>query len=552
MINIIKLRKDLLPKPPTCKGCPLFGDGFGFSRTRGEGKEKILIFGEALGEEEELAGIAFVGKTGSFLSRIISRTIDPETNLPLSIDRDFWVRNTVMCRPPNNDLAPYEKEAVEKCRRYALEAIEELKPRVIVAVGGVALKALTGRPEGIDTLRGYVFRGPKGLPVIGTYHPSYLIRGKVHLSRVVKLDLLKAVQVARHGLPERVTRYTLNPSPFDLLRFVEDYETALAGTPDLPLAFDIETPYVKKAEKDEDPYNFSIEDDESFTILRISFSFKEGEAITFQWREPFISLAVRLLSSPGPKIAFNGLNFDVPRLEANNCPIEGDFIDVMHEWKCLESALPMSLRFVVSVLLPDAEPWKLEVREKPEFYSASDSDLLLRAHNKIRAKLEAEGRWNMFLRHFVRCGTVLKRMSRRGIRVDKERRQAARETIEAWLKERERAVQKVVPIDLCPRKTFMLPLETLEKKGYKREQLLLVDDRVEELKKGWRLSEEGYLERIPKEKKPRAARAVKEKSPRSSSGSTKRGKKTASSSKDETSQSAMSASGSSSQREREG
>lgn len=508
----------MLVKPSNCLGCPIYGTGFGFSKIRGSGEERVLLVGEALGEDEEKVGLPFVGKTGQLLERIIYRTHDPEKSRPLSMDRDFWITNTIHCRPPQNKLVGeiYEQAALERCRQYLAREVKERAPAVILAVGGTAMRAATGL-EGIDRLRGYVFKSEWGTPVIGTYHPSYLIRGKIHLARVCQFDILKAIQVARHGIPERLYKYTLRPTPEDAYRYLEDYRKALLGNPGVVLAFDIETPWGTVGEKDEDIWDAQIEDDESYRILRISFSFAEHTAITMPWMEPFISVARALLSSSGPKTVWNG-NFDVPRLTANDAPVEGEIIDAMHAWKCLEPALPMGLKFVATVLCPDVEAWRLKSTSDPEYYSAADSDILLRCHNKIRAKLEKDGKWEMFQKHFVQLGQVLTLMSRRGVAVDRDARDQARLKLEKMIQVLESKAQGLVSDSLKKKKVFKLNWPTLEKKGYKREDLVLVDDQIPSLKKGWMVGPEGFLVKSPKE--PSVKRARKKKDPSSSSGST--------------------------------
>jgi uracil-DNA glycosylase family 4 len=527
----VSIRKKL-PKRPECRVCPLFGDGTGFSNLRGKGKEKVLLVGEALGKEEEEAGIAFVGKTGQFLQRVIARIRDPHTGRQFNLDEDFWVTNVVRCRPPNNELlgAWYEDVAIANCRKYLEETISQVRPKAIVAVGAIAHKALVGifrdykgKEIGIDQLRGFIFDGPDRIPTIGIYHPSFIVRGNFHLTRTLQLDILKAVEVARYGRPKRPTTYVLFPSAANATHFVEEYEAALAKNPDLELAFDIETPYTDDEEKDEDPYEIAIEDDASYEVLRISFAFKEDDAITMPWVEPFISLAKRLLRSKGTKVSFNGLAYDIPRLEASGVEMGGYQIDAMHMWKCYEPAFPMSLRFVVSLLLPDAIQWKILRDQGEEVYSCKDSDYLLRVYLKIKAALIAQGRWEMFHRLFVECTTVLRRMSRRGVKVDKEERQKAREVIDQWIVEKEAEIQPLVPDPLRPRKIFKLSLETLQKKGYKREDFVLVPDQVESLPKGKILNEELLIVSSPKPpKKPKTVKvaAPKARRKRSSSDST--------------------------------
>lgn len=499
----------MLVKPSSCLGCVLYGTGFGFSKIRGSGEEKVLLVGEALGEEEEKVGLPFIGKTGQLLERIIYRTLDPEKSRPLNMERDFWITNTVRCRPPQNNLVGefYEKEAISRCRHFLSSSIKEHSPKAILAVGGTAFRAATGY-EGIDRLRGYTFPSEWGIPVIGTYHPSYLIRGKIHLAKVVQFDILKAIQVARHGVPPRKYSYILHPTPSDAADFQKRYYESLRRDPNTTLAFDIETPWGTIGEKDEDVWDAQIEDDESYRILRISFSFEEHSAITMPWMEPYISVAKALLASSGPKTVWNG-NFDVPRLVANDAPVEGEVIDSMHAWKCLEPALPMGLKFVATVLCPDVEAWKLVSTSEPEYYSAADSDILLRCYNKIKNRLTKDGKWKMFQTHFVECGKVLTKMSRRGVKVDKEARNSARLSLNLLSQELELKAQELVPDTLKKKKIFKLNWPTLEKKGFKRADLVLVDDQIENLPKGWMIGPEGFLLKIPKI--PRAKRAKKKK-----------------------------------------
>lgn len=499
----------MIKKPPSCQGCPLYGNGSGFSEVRGQGEEKVLIVGEALGEEEEKVGHAFVGKTGQLLERIIYRTHDPEKQRPLEFARDFWITNILRCRPPGNKLVGeiFEDEAIRRCHHFLQETIAKLKPRAIIGIGGTALRALTSY-SGIDSLRGYTFSTGFG-PVVSTYHPSYLVRGKIHLARVVQNDILKAVTIARHGIPPRDIRYRLHPTPAEAWDYLKSYRSDITRT----LAFDIETPWGTVGEKDEDVWDTQIEDNENYKILRISFSFEEHTAITMPWMEPYISVAKALLVLPGPKTVWNG-NFDIPRLEANEAPVEGLVVDAMHAWKALEPALPMGLKFVATLLCHDVEAWRLKSTNEPEYYSAADSDILLRCFNKIKERLIAANRWAMFHRHFVQLSQILTKMTRRGVKVDILARDSARDQLQGLIGELQTQVQPLVPGDIVPKKVFLLPLETLLKKGYTQDQLVLVPDQVTELKKGWTLAPGGYLIRSPKPPKlPKVAkpRVVKKK-----------------------------------------
>lgn len=492
----------MIKKPEACRPCPLYGTGWGFSEIRGHGRTGVLVLAEALGEEEEKAGRGFVGPTGQFFWRIVTRTPDPDTGLPF-VEDDFWMANIVRCRPPNNELSgmPYEEEAIRRCRPYLDRLIADLQPKVILGVGGVALKALTpyGRQkhEGIEDLQIFTFDTPYSIPFIGTLHPSFIVRGNYEYVRAVQIALSKAVTTARKGILQPKTSYILHPSPADLIRFIDEFEAA--GRP--LLSYDIETPYFDKDERVWDVPEDEEGKDSSWTIIRISFSFREHTGITMPWQEPFIGGAKRLLSTTHLRCGWNAGAYDDPRLIASGVTFYGPLLDGMLAWKCLEPSLPMSLKFAASVLCPDVPAWKLGSRSEPELYSVRDADFALRAINKIKARLEESGRWEMFQKLFIRLSKTLMKMTKRGVRVNQEKRKEARTALEAWLDEVVRDVQVLAPPEIRRKKVFKQPLETLEKRSLRREDLVLIDEEVEKVPKGWKVGPEGFLVRTPKASK---------------------------------------------------
>src|SRR4026209_2550430 len=164
--------------PDSCTGCPLSTNrhcGY-FTSITGSGRNGVLIVGEASGEHEAREGKPFVqwAPAGSILERAIR-----QGNFKRE---DFWITNLIRCRPPNNFLqgAPYEHAALAHCRPNLDRAISELQPKAILAVGGIALRELTGfvgRKRGIEDVRGYPLDGPSGITTIPTLHPAYIVRG---------------------------------------------------------------------------------------------------------------------------------------------------------------------------------------------------------------------------------------------------------------------------------------------------------------------------------------------------------------------------------------
>lgn len=336
---------------PLCSTCVLKkSGGSGYAVSRGKATHGVVIVGEALGEDEVAQGKPFVGKAGQFLDRIISRTKDPETGRNLDPD-DFLITNIIRCRPWNNILtgASFEHEAIDHCAPYLKGLLKKVQPKAILGLGNQPLRWFT-KEWGIESLRGYVWKTDFG-PVVGTYHPSYLLRGKLSLVRVVQMDILKSLYLARHGLPTFDKDYVLHPTTLDLRRFCEDYRESLRKDPSTFLSADIETPWsgtLKDGEIDPETEEINIEDDASYQILRISFSFKPGHAITMPWAIPYTDYIKELLEMSGSKIFWNGLNFDIPRIEASGVMVNGRIYDGMDLFHFLEPGFPMGLKYVAT------------------------------------------------------------------------------------------------------------------------------------------------------------------------------------------------------------
>jgi hypothetical protein len=333
-----------------------------------------------------------------------------------------------------------------------VETIERFKPKAIVTLGNSALRWFTGQ-WGIEKLRGYIFDSEWG-PVVPTYHPSYIQRGKWYLARVVESDLLKAVQVAREGRDcfHKPKTYITRPAIEEAYNFFQRWVDA--GRP--PLAFDIETPMGSDT-KDEE---MTFEEDSSYTILMVSFAFEPYKAISMPWMPPFIDVAKALLGQATTSLVWNA-PFDVPRLAANGVEFGGQVVDCMIMWHWLEPSLPMGLKFVAPFLCPDMDAWALGKDEDFAAYNCGDSDVLLRAYLEIRERLVAQGRMDIFQRHFLDLGVVLGKMTNRGIKVDREARNTSRKGFEAEKAIKVEQAKAMAPLAVCPHHP---------KAGYKKDE----------------------------------------------------------------------------------
>jgi uracil-DNA glycosylase family 4 len=125
----------------------------------------LVIVGEAPGEQEDQQGEPFVGAAGQLLDKMMAA---------IGFARqDLYICNTLKCRPPGNrDPLPGELAA---CRSFLDHQLHFLQPRLILALGRVAGRALLGQEGTLAAMRGSEHRY-RGLPLRISYHPAALLR----------------------------------------------------------------------------------------------------------------------------------------------------------------------------------------------------------------------------------------------------------------------------------------------------------------------------------------------------------------------------------------
>jgi uracil-DNA glycosylase len=155
-----------------CTACKLCSSGrrqtvFGVGNARAH----WMVVGEAPGEQEDLQGEPFVGKSGQLLDNML-RAIGL-TRAEAAPARQVYIANTLKCRPPGNRNP--EPDELVKCEPFLIRQIELVQPRIILAMGRFAVQSLLRSDEPVGRLRGRVHRY-QGVPLIVTYHPAYLLR----------------------------------------------------------------------------------------------------------------------------------------------------------------------------------------------------------------------------------------------------------------------------------------------------------------------------------------------------------------------------------------
>lgn len=166
----------------------------------GEGNPaaRVMFIGEGPGKTEDETGRPFVGRAGELLTRII------ENGMGLSRS-DVYIANVVKCRPTVDQKGlrdrPPDAEETAACSPYLLRQIELISPEAIVTLGNPSTRFLLNTSRGITRLRGQ-WAEFRGIPVMPTYHPSYVLRNggeKSPLRRDVWEDIKKVM--IHLGLP---------------------------------------------------------------------------------------------------------------------------------------------------------------------------------------------------------------------------------------------------------------------------------------------------------------------------------------------------------------
>jgi uracil-DNA glycosylase family 4 len=137
----------------------------------GNEQSRLVFVGEGPGADEDAQGLPFVGRAGQLLTQMIEGTASKE-GIPIQRP-DVYICNVVKCRPPENRTP--QPDEMEICGQFLYRQLQSIKPKAICALGSTAAKALLGTKDGVMRLRGK-WHNWRDIPVMVTYHPSYLLR----------------------------------------------------------------------------------------------------------------------------------------------------------------------------------------------------------------------------------------------------------------------------------------------------------------------------------------------------------------------------------------
>src|SRR5690348_6543093 len=154
-----------------CARCRLHAGRHSIVFGSGNEKARLVFVGEGPGADEDVQGLPFVGRAGQLLTQMIEGTAKRE-GIPLE-RKDVYICNVVKCRPPENRTP--EPDEMEICGQFLFRQLSAIRPKAICALGATAARALLGRKEGVTRMRGNWYKW-RDLPLMVTYHPSYLLR----------------------------------------------------------------------------------------------------------------------------------------------------------------------------------------------------------------------------------------------------------------------------------------------------------------------------------------------------------------------------------------
>lgn len=166
---------------------------------------ELMFVGEAPGVDEDAQGEPFVGRAGQLLTKIIKT---------MGFARDeVYIANVLKCRPdtPGSSYGnrPPTPREMQTCRPYLMEQIDIIKPKVIVALGAVAVEGLLGTRAPMRELRGR-WNSFNGTPLMVTYHPAYLLRNQSPSEkRKVWEDMMQVLERLEKPISEKQRNYFL-------------------------------------------------------------------------------------------------------------------------------------------------------------------------------------------------------------------------------------------------------------------------------------------------------------------------------------------------------
>lgn len=393
-----------MKRDPNCTRCPLH-ETAEFVCLLGQGPEpcQAMIVGEAPGEREDDSGKPFVGRAGRLLDEVMEDA---------GLDRHkVFITNAVACRPPNN-RTPRKRE-IEACKHWLQKQIKVVEPKVILALGNVAMQSLLGI-KGIRKHRGRPIEH-EGHVILPTYHPSYILRGDGRERGVLEQDMhtFKSI-IDFGGIPEE---REVNVTIVNSAETFDQMLDALTGV----VSCDIETTCLY-------PW------DKNARIVTLGFGTRDGEfSIPLHhkespWDRKDVEEMIERITEKLEDclIVFQGGKFDIVWVKKHLGVLWQNDFDIMLAHHILDENSPHDIEYIAKALF-GAHPWDIPLEEKQgnapfsriAKYHGHDLYWTRRAYFKLRAQLKAEPKVErLFYKLVMPVANVFIRIESHGCYID--------------------------------------------------------------------------------------------------------------------------------------
>lgn len=428
-------------KDKQCLKCPLRDRNF--VAPEGPISARVVIIGEAPGQNEDIEGKPFVGGAGNVLNMILSR---------VGIKREeIYITNVLKCRPPKNNIKSREASlALNYCKDKLLNELRQLKHvKVIVPMGNTALSAL-GYNWKIGNVRGHIFNSDTFGKIIPTYHPAYIMRQWQELYTVVK-DWTK---IKNHVMG--LTTYpgkpydNINPDIIDVEMFASNVEArtrSLGPSEYLDVALDLETYYIQGSATTTaiKLVGLAVVDTRAIVIPIIK---QNGD---FYWETKEEELRAymaigKVLENSKVRLVIHNALFDVLVLMNHGFTVNASIYDTEIAQYLLYHPSAHSLNYVASIYA-DTNPWKEQENERSDEayrkYNAHDTRILLSILKNLDIDVTDNGLRFLFDNILMKNITTTCQIMINGLYVDQKRLNEVEKLLEDGIQREEQRLRNL-------------------------------------------------------------------------------------------------------------
>jgi uracil-DNA glycosylase family 4 len=339
----------------------------------GKGRKGILVVAEAPGADEDDQGTQLVGQAGRLFRDVLAK-------YDVDLDFDCWKTNSLICRPPEN-RTPTPDE-IDYCRPNLINTIKELKPRMIMPLGAVAIRSLLGpiwREDvgGIGQWVGWQIPLQRyNTWVVPNYHPSYILRSEntkgkerdeAKVTRILFERYLKSALKIEgrpwETVPDYPSQIKLIYDPTEAARWIDDIIARRSGI----AAIDYETNRLKPDHRDAE-------------IVCCSISWNGEDTIAYPWVGEAIEATRRFILSPIPKVGSNIKFENRWSMRMFGHPVENWVWDCMTDGHILDNRDGITSVKFQSFVRTGTEPWNIAVEP---FLSEENDDEGANGRNRI-------------------------------------------------------------------------------------------------------------------------------------------------------------------------